>query len=94
MESKVYKAPQRIDRNSSEEVQEFLDALVDSGITDLVVDMSDMQYISSAGLRVLVATQKRLMNGGKFALKNVPAFVKETLDLTGLSAMMPILKEE
>ena len=91
MESRVYKIPERIDRNSSTKVQESLDALLDSGVTDLVIDMSDTKYISSAGLRVLVATQKRLIDGGKFALTNVPPIVKETLDLTGLAAFMPII---
>ena len=90
MERTVYSAPERIDRNSSGDVQDELDEILDSGVTDLVIDMGEVKYLSSAGLRVLVATQKRIGRNGSFTLKNVPDIVKETLDLTGLSSVMPM----
>ena len=90
MERKVYKAPERIDRNSSEDVQEEIWKLLDEGATDLVIDMEELIYISSAGLRVLIATQKRLGSSGSLVLKNVPEVAMDVLNVTGLSKMIPI----
>ena len=88
MAQTVYMAPERIDRGSSGKVQEELEKLLDSGVTDLVFDMAELQYISSAGLRVLLATQQRLGDTGSFVLTNVPSAVKEILDVTGFSSFM------
>ncbi len=90
MEKTVYKAPERIDRNSSEDVQEEIWKLLDEGVTDLVIDMTELTYISSAGLRVLIALRKRLGDSGSLVLKNVPEVVMETLAVTGLSKIMNI----
>ncbi len=90
MERTVYTPPERIDRNSSGKVQEEIWGILDSGVTDLLIDMSGVNYLSSAGLRVLVATQKRIGKEGSFALKNVQPSVKEVMDLTGLSSIMPM----
>ena len=90
MERKVYKAPERIDRNSSEDVQEEIWKLLDEGVTDLVIDMEELIYISSAGLRVLIALRKRLGDSGSLVLKNVPEVVMETLAVTGLLKIMNI----
>lgn len=86
----TYKAPERVDRLASNKVQEELDKLVDEGATELIVDMSELQYISSAGLRVLLTVQQRLGEGGSLILTNVPKTVKDVLDVTGFSGFMNI----
>lgn len=88
MAETIFIAPERIDRLSSGKVQEELDALLDGGVTDLVVDMKDLKYLSSAGLRVLLGVQKRIGKDGTFILANVPGSIRELLDVTGLSAFM------
>ncbi len=90
MEKTVYKAPERIDRNSSEDVQEEIWKLLDEGVTDLVIDMEELTYLSSAGLRVLIAAQKRLADSGSLVLKNVPDVAMDVLNITGLSKVITI----
>ena len=48
-----------LDTNTAPEAQEQLDALMDQGATELLVDFESLDYISSAGLRVLLATARQ-----------------------------------
>ena len=89
MEKEVYMAPERVDAKNVKDVKKELDALIDSGATELIFDMSQMKYISSAGLRMLVETLKKLNDG--FALSNVPLAVKEILKMTGLTNIIKII---
>jgi len=59
----------RIDTNTSDELEGWLLSRLDGGLKRLVVDMSAVDYISSAGLRVLLMTLKKLRgNGGQLVL--------------------------
>ena len=53
------------------------------GITDFVLDLKDLIYIASAGLRVLLVAQKRMKKQGSMKLINVNRDVKEVLEMTG-----------
>lgn len=59
-------------------------AVVVDGIEELVFDLSDVDYISSAGLRVLLLTQKK-MAGKAMKITNAKPAVKEVFDITGFS---------
>ena len=76
----------RIDRQTAPDLQEALEALMDSGHYKIVLDMSGVEFTSSAGLRVLIRTQKecKRLNRGELVLAAVPERVKEALDLAGL----------
>jgi anti-sigma B factor antagonist len=57
----------------------------------LVLDLKDVDYMASAGLRVLVATQKKLSaSGGSLALVNVAKEVMEVFEVTGLDDVLDI----
>ena len=60
------------------------------GITELVIDFAKLQYISSAGLRVLLATQKVMSKQGSMKLINVSEAVMEIFDVTGFSDILVI----
>ena len=61
------------------------------GISALVIDMIKLEYISSAGLRVLLAAHKKMAKaGGSFKLLNVNDDIMEVLDMTGFSDMLTI----
>lgn len=62
-----------------------------SGVNDIVFDMEKLEYISSAGLRVLLSAQKGLENRGKVTLKNVCEAVKDVLDITGFADILTII---
>lgn len=90
MAETIYRAPERVDRLNASAVQKELDKLLNDGANELVFDMTDLKYISSAGLRVLLAAQQRIGDNGSFHLANVPREVKELLDVTGFSAFMKV----
>ena len=61
-----------------------------SGVTDLKFDLEKLDYISSAGLRVLLSTQKIMNKQGKMVITNASAEVKEIFDVTGFSDILTI----
>lgn len=60
------------------------------GVTELVFDMTELEYISSAGLRVMLSAQKTMMMQGEMVLEHVAPVVKEVFDMTGLGAFFTI----
>ena len=60
------------------------------GITELVLDFAELDYISSAGLRVLLAAQKTMNKQGSMKLINVNADIMEVFDITGFSDILTI----
>ena len=79
----------RLDTATAPKLEEEIRNSVD-GMTELVFDFEALDYISSAGLRVLLATQKTMNRQGKMALKNVNETVMEVLDITGFSEILSI----
>ena len=79
----------RLDTNTSPELEAEL-AL--DGVKEIVFDLAGLEYISSAGLRVLMAAQKAMMAaGGKMSVANPNAMVKGVFDMTGLSSVFTIV---
>ena len=54
----------------------------------VVLDMTDVSYVTSAGIRVLVGLHKRMTPGAKLSLKGVQPFVRHVLELSGLTALI------
>ena len=71
----------RVDTITSPELEA---AIVLDGIEELVFDLSRVDYISSAGLRVLLSAQKK-MAGKSMKIANAKPAVKEVFDITGFS---------
>jgi anti-sigma B factor antagonist len=60
------------------------------GIQSLVLDFKKLEYISSAGLRVLLGAQKKMKNSGSMKLINVCEDVMEVLEMTGFADILTI----
>ena len=60
------------------------------GVTELVFDLEKLEYVSSAGLRVLLAAQKIMNAQGKMKLCNVSEAIMEIFDVTGFSDILDI----
>ena len=85
----VYALEGRLDTVTSPELEEDLKVSVE-GIDDLVLDLSKLDYISSAGLRVFLSVFKIMSKQGEMKLINVNSTVKEILDVTGFSDILKI----
>lgn len=79
----------RLDTTTSPKLEEELRDSVD-GLTCLVLDFEKLEYISSAGLRVLLAMQKIMNKQGEMILKNVSETVMEVFEITGFSDILTI----
>ena len=79
----------RLDTNSSPKLEAELRQSVD-GVTELIFDFSEVEYISSAGLRVLVAAQKVMNRQGSMKLIGVSDEVMEVFEITGFADMLTI----
>ena len=79
----------RLDTTTAPELEAELNASLD-GITDLVLDMKDLVYLSSAGLRVVLAAQKRMNKQGHMTVKNVCADIREVFEITGFVDILDI----
>ena len=79
----------RLDTTTSPELEKELKASLD-GITALIIDMTGLEYISSAGLRVLLSTQKVMNQQGSMKLCHVNESIMEILEVTGFVDILTI----
>lgn len=77
----------RLDTTTAPELDAALGDVL-SGAKELILDLRDLEYISSAGLRVLLKAQKSMH--GAMKLRNVPEAVLEVFDITGFSDFLTI----
>ena len=89
-ESKLIVAPEgRIDTLSAPEFEKKLGDLL-GGVSELVMDMTNVDYVSSAGLRVILKVQKVMFHQGKMKLISVNESVMEVFEITGFSDILAI----
>ena len=79
----------RVDTTTSPELEKTIFENID-GITALVLDLKEMAYISSAGLRVLLKVTKAMKTQGEMTLIHVNSDVMEVFDMTGFSDILNI----
>ena len=79
----------RLDTLTSPELDEELSESLD-GITNLVFDMTDLTYISSAGLRLLLMYHNKMKKQGKMSIRNLRKEVMTVLKLTGFDKFLKI----
>lgn len=79
----------RLDTTTAPQLEaELKDSL--EGITDLIMDFEKLEYISSAGLRVLLSAQKIMNKQGSMVLKNVNENVMDVFEVTGFVDILTI----
>lgn len=79
----------RLDTTTAPQLDETLKESL-SGVNDLTLDFGKLEYISSAGLRVLLAAHKTMSRQGKMTVKNVGETVREVFDITGFADIFEI----
>lgn len=84
-----------LDTNTAPEAQDRLDELIGAGVKKLLVDFKALDYISSAGLRVLLATAKRLgTEGGALRICQLNDTVREVFEISGFSTIFSVFESE
>ena len=85
----------RFDAYSAKEVEAFLNEAIDNGADKILCDFSGTEYISSAGLRVLLATAKKLKKtGGSICLSSLKSYVSEVFETAGFTPLFNIFSSE
>lgn len=80
----------RLDTSTAPELEASLSAILPTTTTALVFDLANLEYISSAGLRVVLKTQKEMNKKGGMKLIHVPETVMEVFDITGFVDFLTI----
>jgi anti-sigma B factor antagonist len=81
----------KLDTTSAKAFEEKILGQIESGERRIVIDLAQLDYVSSAGLRVLLLASKRLSGAnGKIALCSLKDQVKEVFDIAGFSSIFSI----
>ena len=87
----VLQALGRLDASSAPEMDRYLTTLIDGGARQVVLDLSALEYVSSAGLRTFLAAAKRMKQAqGKLALACPAPQIRQILDMAGFATILPI----
>lgn len=79
----------RLDTTTAPELEKTLDSVLD-GTKELAFDMTGLEYISSAGLRVILKAQKAMNTQGSMKLTGVNDSIMEVFDITGFLDILTI----
>ena len=78
----------RLDTNTAPQLEAFAGELYEKDVNDIVVDMDKCDFVSSAGLRVIVAMQKRATANGSLVFRSVVPEVMEVFEMTGFDKIL------
>lgn len=79
----------RLDTKTAPELETTVNDNIE-GVGKLTFDFTNLVYISSAGLRVLLSSHKRMLKQGDMVIKNVPEEVVDTFEITGFADILTI----
>ena len=79
----------RLDTQTAPELENELDAVL-PGLKELIFDMTNLEYVSSAGLRVILKAQKAMNAQGSMKLTGVNDSIMEVFDITGFLDILTI----
>jgi anti-sigma B factor antagonist len=81
----------KLDATTAKTFEDRILGVINSGTQRLVVDLSQLDYVSSSGLRVFILAAKRLQTvDGKIVLCSMKDHVRQVFDLAGFSSMLSI----
>ena len=87
----IYRVDGRLDSRSSPELDKRIENAISSGTTSMVLDFTKLEYISSAGLRVILKATKALKKSrGRIVLCALQDYVQEVFEISGFHEILPI----
>lgn len=81
----------RLDTTTAPELEKVIKSSLD-GVTELTIDMSSLDYLSSAGLRILLGAQKTMNKQGSMKVTHVNETIMEIFEVTGFVDILTIEK--
>ena len=85
----TFKIEGRLDTTTAPTLEKTINEILD-GVAELVLDMNQLTYVSSAGLRVLLSTQKKMSKQGTMKLIGVCEAVMDVFEMTGFVDILNI----
>lgn len=79
----------RLDTTTAPELEAVIKENI-TGVTNLVMDFAGLEYLSSAGLRVILSTQKTMNKQGEMVIRNVNETINEVFEITGFIDILTI----
>ena len=80
----------RLDTNTSPDLDKEIGTDLTADVQTLILDLKDLEYISSAGLRVLLAAQKKMNKQGNMVVKNANDMIMDVFQVTGFIDILTI----
>ena len=85
----------KLDTNTTPAAESEINALIDAGASKLLVNFEQLSYISSSGLRLLLATAKRLKaSGGDLQVCSLNEMATEVFEISGFSTILKVFPNE
>ena len=79
----------RLDTSTAPQFEEAVKESLD-GMTSFILDLKELEYMSSAGLRIILTAQKTMNKQGKMVIRNVNDTIMEVFDMTGFADILTI----
>jgi len=89
----VVKTSGRVDGSNAHELSQALKSITTKGINNIVFDMSDVNFMASAGWWALIDTQKTCKPSGELVLSGVDKGIKESLNLVGMGTYFNVFDD-
>lgn len=80
----------RLDTNTAPDLEKEVGESLTADVQTLILDLKDLEYISSAGLRVLLAAQKKMNKQGNMVVKNANDMIMDVFQVTGFVDILTI----
>ncbi|TCS93465.1 anti-sigma F factor antagonist [Hazenella coriacea] len=84
-----------LDHHTAEQVRNTIESELDSGMTHLVLNLANLEFMDSSGLGVILGRYKRVSQlGGKMALCSIRPSIFRLMEMSGLFKILPIFEDE
>ena len=85
----------KVDTRTSPEAEKYVNGLLDEGETNILMNLEELDFISSTGLRVILSTGKKLMaSNGKLTMCSPNITVNDVLKMSGFNRMFGVFDTE
>ncbi len=87
----IFRLAGRLDSNTSRDFENKISAGIQSGSRSMIIDFETLDYVSSAGVRVILKAAKELKHsGGKILLCSMESYIREVFEIAGFDSFIPI----